>query len=141
VKRILLVEDDDADAMLAERAISRVLQPTGMVYEVIRARDGIVACDKLFDGDKLRQSFDLVLLDLHLPRMSGIDCLKVIRANHSGWKLPVVIMTTSNTQTDIEKAYLNRTNGYVEKPLRPVDFNQVIQKTFSFWLDLNQVPQ
>lgn len=141
MKRILLVEDDDADAMLAERAISRVLQPTGMVYEVIRARDGIVACDKLFDGDKLRQSFDLVLLDLHLPRMSGIDCLKVIRANHSGWKLPVVIMTTSNTQTDIEKAYLNRTNGYVEKPLRPVDFNQVIQKTFSFWLDLNQVPQ
>jgi CheY-like chemotaxis protein len=135
------VEDDDADAMLAERAISRVLQPTGMVYEVIRARDGIVACDKLFDGEKLRQSFDLVLLDLHLPRMSGIDCLKVIRANHSGWKLPVVIMTTSNTQTDIEKAYLNRTNGYVEKPLRPVDFNQVIQKTFSFWLDLNQVPQ
>ncbi len=141
MKRILLVEDDDADAMLAERAISRVLQPTGMVYEVIRARDGIVACDKLFDGEKLRQSFDLVLLDLHLPRMSGIDCLKVIRANHSGWKLPVVIMTTSNTQTDIEKAYLNRTNGYVEKPLRPVDFNQVIQKTFSFWLDLNQVPQ
>jgi CheY-like chemotaxis protein len=141
VKRILLVEDDDADAMLAERAISRVLQPTGVVYEVIRARDGIVACDKLFDGEKLRQSFDLVLLDLHLPRMSGIDCLKVIRANHSGWKLPVVIMTTSNTQTDIEKAYLNRTNGYVEKPLRPVDFNQVIQKTFSFWLDLNQVPQ
>ena len=141
MKRILLVEDDDADAMLAERAISRVLQPTGVVYEVIRARDGIVACDKLFDGEKLRQSFDLVLLDLHLPRMSGIDCLKVIRANHSGWKLPVVIMTTSNTQTDIEKAYLNRTNGYVEKPLRPVDFNQVIQKTFSFWLDLNQVPQ
>jgi len=141
VKRILLVEDDDADAMLAERAISRVLQPTGVVYEVIRARDGIVACDKLFDGEKLRQSFDLVLLDLHLPRMSGIDCLKAIRANHSGWKLPVVIMTTSNTQADIEKAYLNRTNGYVEKPLRPVDFNQVIQKTFSFWLDLNQVPQ
>ena len=141
MKRILLVEDDDADAMLAERAISHVLQPTGVVYEVVRARDGIVACDKLFDGEKLRQNFDLVLLDLHLPRMSGIDCLKVIRANHSGWKLPVVIMTTSDTQADLEKAYLNRTNAYVEKPLRPTDFNQVIQKTFSFWLDLNKVPQ
>lgn len=141
MKRILLVEDDDADAMLAERAIGAVLRPANVTYEVVRARDGIVACDKLFDGDSLRASFDLILLDLHLPRMSGIDCLKNIRAHRSGWKIPVVIMTTSNTQADIEKAYLNHTSGYVEKPLRPTDFNTVIQKTFSFWLDLNLVPR
>ena len=141
MKRILLVEDDDADAMLAERAIGAVLRPSNVTYEVVRARDGIVALDKLFDGDKLRASFDLILLDLHLPRMSGIDCLKSIRAHHSGWKIPVVMMTTSNTQNDIEKAYLNHTSGYVEKPLRPEHFNTVIQKTFSFWLDLNLVPR
>lgn len=141
MKRILLVEDDDADAMLAERAIGAVLKPAGVAYEVVRARDGIIALEKLFDGNQLKSGFDLVLLDLHLPRLSGTDCLKQIRAHNSGWKLPVVIMTTSNTQTDIEKAYLYGTSGYVEKPLKPADFNTVIQKTFNFWLDLNLVPR
>lgn len=141
MKRLLLVEDDDADAMLAERAVRAVLEPANVDYQLVRARDGLVALDKLFDGDRFRQIYDLVLLDLHLPRLSGIDCLKSIRTHQLGWKVPVVIMTTSSAQVDIEKAYLNHTNGYVEKPLRAPDFNAVIQKTFSFWLDLNLVPR
>lgn len=136
---ILLVEDNDDDAELTLRAFKarRISNP------IVRARDGVEALDYLFGRDKFagRDRDDLpavVLLDLKLPRLSGLDVLKAIRADEHTRYLPVVVLTSSDEEKDRLAAYSEFANSYVRKP---VDYDQFVTAARDlglYWLVLNR---
>lgn len=140
-KVILLVEDNRADEMLTLLA----LEQNNIRNEVLVARDGVEALDYLFArGDYAgRDHADLpalVLLDLNLPKVSGIEVLQQIRANEWTKLLPVVILTSSNEEKDRLAGYLSGCNSYVKKP---IDFNELtaaVRQLGLYWLILNEPP-
>ena len=135
-KKILLVEDSPDDVLLTKRAFSRA----NILNEVIVARDGVEALEYLH-GEK-RIVPVLILLDLKLPKMGGLEVLKRLRADASTRLLPVVILTSSKEESDIVNGYSLGANSYIRKP---VDFNQfadAMQKLGLYWLALNEpVPE
>jgi len=138
---ILLVEDNDDDAELAVRAFHRAKVTNPM----IRVRDGVEALDYLFGRGKHaeRDVCDLpavTLLDLKLPRVSGLQVLKAIRADERTKHLPVVILTSSNEDKDRLGAYDHFANSYV---LKPVDYDQFVAAALQlglYWMVLNAPP-
>jgi CheY-like chemotaxis protein len=120
---VLLVEDDPNDEFLT----SRVLRTEAMITDIAVARDGVEALDYLFARGihAGRDALDLpmiVLLDLNLPRIGGMDVLKAIRAAELTRQLPVVIMSSSTEEDDRLIGYQNGANGYVVKPVLVTDF-------------------
>jgi len=135
-KVILLVEDNPDDQALALRALKR----NHLANEVITADDGIMAIDYLFGGDKRANLPALVLLDLKLPRMDGLEVLRRIRADERTRRLPVVVLTSSKEDRDLTESYNLGVNSYVCKP---VDFNKLIEAVRQlglYWLVLNETP-
>ena len=138
---ILLVEDSDDDAELAMTAFSRAK----IVNTFIRVRDGVEALDYLFcrGPHASKNASDLpavILLDLNLPKLGGLDVLKAVRANDRTKHLPIVILTSSNEDTDRLNAYSHFANSYVRKP---VDYNQFVNAAHQlglYWLVLNEPP-
>lgn len=138
---IFLIEDNDDDAELAVRAFRRAK----VTHKLIRARDGLDALDYLFGRGKYadRNVSDLpavTLLDLNLPKISGLEVLKAIRADNRTKHIPVVILTTSNEDKDRLNAYDHYANSYVVKP---VDYDQFIAATSHlslYWTELNAPP-
>lgn len=138
---IFLVEDNDDDAELAVRAFQRAKVKNPLV----RARDGVDALDYLFGRGKYadRDVLDLpvvTLLDLKLPKISGLEVLKEIRANERTKHLPVVILTSSNNDQDRLNAYINFANSYV---LKPVDYDEFVAAALQlavYWTVLNAPP-
>ena len=138
---ILLVEDNDDDAELTERAFAEA----NIKNRVWRARDGVEALDYLFGrGDHAgRSTSDLpavVLLDLELPRLSGIEVLTAIRAEPLTRHLPVVVLTSSNEDRDRLDAYGQNVNSYVQKPIAYHDFVATARQLGHYWMELNQPP-
>jgi two-component system response regulator len=139
---ILLVEDNPDDELLTLRAFRK----SNLGNEVIVARDGAEALDYLFGTGAYagRDPNDLphmMLLDLKLPKIDGLEVLRRIRADARTRLLPVVILTTSQEQEDMIKSYSLGANSYIRKP---VDFNQfvaAIQQLGMYWLVLNQTPR
>lgn len=138
---ILLVEDNPDDEALTLRA----LQKNNIKNEVIVARDGVEAIDYLFGTGKYEgRNTDLVphviLLDLKLPKLDGLEVLKRLRMDKRTKLLPVVILTSSNEEQDRINGYDLGANSYVRKP---VDFNQFIEAVRQlglYWLILNEAP-
>jgi two-component system, response regulator len=134
-KIILLVEDNPSDVELTRRA----LQKSHIANQMIVAEDGQEALDYLFGGDPHRNELPtLILLDLKLPKVDGLQVLRQIRANERTSHLPVVILTTSNEEQDITQSYDLGANSYIRKP---VDFNQfvdAIQYLGLYWLVMNE---
>lgn len=138
---ILLVEDNPDDEALTLRA----LQKNNIRNEVIVARDGAEAIDYLFSTEKYSEQkamseIQLVLLDLKLPKVDGLEVLRRLRAHERTKLLPVVILTSSNEEQDLLKGYDLGANSYVRKP---VDFNQFIEAVRQlglYWLILNERP-
>jgi len=138
---ILLVEDSDDDAELAMRAFHRAKSTN----RVVRARDGVDALDYLFGRGPYagRDVLDLpavTLLDLNLPKVSGLEVLKAIRAEERTKHLPIVILTSSNEDKDRLSAYDHFANSYV---LKPVDYDQFAAAALQlglYWLVLNAPP-
>jgi two-component system response regulator len=138
---ILLVEDNDDDAELAAMAFHRAK----ITNPLIRVRDGLEALDYLFGRGKHseRDVSDLpavALLDLKLPKISGLDVLKAIRADERTKHLPIVILTSSNEDKDRLGAYDQFANSYV---LKPVDYDQFVASALQlglYWLVLNVPP-
>lgn len=136
---ILLVEDNPDDEMLALRAFKK----NNITNEVNVARDGVEALDFLFgrgayQGRDLAQQPSLILLDLKLPKMDGLEVLKALRANENTKLIPVVVMTTSKEEDDLVRSYSYGANSYIRKP---VDFNQFIdavRQVGLYWLVLNE---
>ena len=140
-KIILLVEDNPDDEKLTLRA----LQKNKISNEVVVAHDGVEALDYLLGngsggGNNLKPLPQVVLLDLKLPKLDGLEVLRRLRAHERTKLLPVVILTSSNEEQDRISGYGLGANSYVRKP---VDFNQFIEAARQlglYWLVLNEPP-
>lgn len=138
---ILLIEDNADDEALTLRALKK----NNVSNEVVVARDGVEALDFLFgtgahEGRDSTLVPEIVLLDLKLPKIDGLEVLRRIRANEATRLLPVVILTSSNEEQDRITGYGLGANSYVRKP---VDFNQFIEGVRQlglYWLILNEPP-
>jgi two-component system, response regulator len=138
---ILLVDDNPDDRELAQIALSRVKRDVTVAF----ARDGVEALDYLLrrgasaDGMAAERP-RLVLLDLKLPKLDGIEVLVGLRADPATRTLPVVMLTSSRMEDDIRRCYEAGANGYVVKPARFERFVQAMDEIIAFWLFLNEPP-
>lgn len=140
-KNILLVEDNPDDEALALRALKK----NNIVNKVVVARDGAEALDYLFgtgeySGRDTSQMPQIVLLDLKLPKVDGLEVLRQIRADDRTRLLPVAILTSSKEEKDLIEGYRLGANSYIRKP---VDFNQFTESVLQlglYWLVLNEPP-
>ncbi len=138
---ILLVEDNPDDELLTRRALAK----NNVANDIVVAADGEVALDYLFGrGEHKHRGLvklpALVLLDLNLPKVSGHEVLRQIRANTHTKLLPVVILTTSKEEQDIAMGYSNGVNSYVRKPVNFHDFVDAVQQLCVYWLLRNEPP-
>jgi two-component system response regulator len=139
IKVILLVEDNPNDVILTERAF----QKSKIANDLHVVHDGAEALDYLLGpeaGTPARPFPALVLLDLKLPKVDGLEVLRRVREDPRTKLLPVVILTSSNEEQDIIRGYGNGANSYIRKP---VDFNQFTEAVSSlglYWLVLNEQP-
>lgn len=136
---ILLVEDSSTDEELTLRA----LRKHNIANKVVVARDGAAALDYLyFQGEHATRDRNevpqVVLLDLNLPKVSGIEVLKRIRAEESTKLLPVVILTSSKEDEDLLRGYASGANSYVVKPVDFTQFADAVRQLGMYWLVLNQ---
>ena len=136
---ILLVEDNPDDRDLTLRALRRHL----VANEIITVEDGVEALDYLFcegayAGRDPASRPRLVLLDLKLPKLSGLEVLSRIRADPRTTSLPVVILTSSSEEQDISASYQRGANSYVRKPVVFGDFAEAVRQLGLYWLLLNQ---
>lgn len=131
---ILLIEDNRDDEDLTVRA----LRKNKIANDIQVARDGAEALDILFaDGAELPQ---LIVLDLNLPKISGLEVLRRIRSDERTRLLPVVVMTSSQEDEDIIQSYSLGANGYVRKPVDFTQFSEAVRLLGLYWLVLNQSP-
>jgi two-component system response regulator len=140
-KPILLVEDNPDDEALTLRAFKK----NGITNEVVVVRDGAEALDYLFgtgtaQGGNRPVLPQIILLDLNLPRVGGLDVLKRIRADERTRLLSVVILTSSKEEDDIVRGYSLGANAYVRKPVDFVQFTEAVKTLGLFWLLLNEDP-
>ncbi len=140
-KVILLVEDNPDDELLTLRALKK----TGVQNEVVVARDGVEALDYLFAsgphaGRDPAVMPQLILLDLKLPRVGGLEVLKRLRSDKRTRLLPVVILTSSREQRDMLDGYGLGANSYVRKPVSFEQFVKAAELLRSYWLVLNEDP-
>jgi two-component system response regulator len=134
---ILLVEDSSDDEVLALRA----LRKSGLANEVEVARDGAEALDRLLGpGSEARPVPALVLLDINLPKVSGIEVLRAVRDDPRTSQLPVVMLTTSAEDRDVACSYELHANSYIKKPVDPEKFLDAIRTLGFYWLVVNQPP-
>ncbi len=140
-KVILLVEDNPDDEALAIRALKK----NNILNEVITARDGVEAIDYLqgtgkYDSRDTTKQPHLILLDLQLPKIDGLEVLRRIRANLVTELLPVVILTTSTEQQDLISSYKLGANSYIRKPVDFNNFIAAVNQLGLYWLVLNEPP-
>jgi two-component system response regulator len=129
---ILLVEDNDDEAELTLRAFKQAK----ITNPIVRARDGVEALEILFrDTSQLPA---VVLLDLRLPRLDGIDVLKAIRADPRTTYVPVVLLTSSDHDRDRLSAYENRANSFVQKPVDYDEFVGLARQLGVYWTEVNK---
>lgn len=139
-RTILLVEDDPDEAELAREA----LRALGIPHELVVAEDGDEALDYLFrsgpQAGRRPGSPDVVLLDLKLPGLGGIDVLRRIRAHGPTAHVPVVVLTSSLEAPDLRASYASGANSYVQKPVDFEEFLRAVRQLGAYWLGLNEPP-
>jgi two-component system response regulator len=138
---ILLVEDNPADIKITQRA----LRDSGLPVDLLVVRDGQEAVDYLLrQGEHAHsdgwRSPDLILLDLNLPRLNGREVLERIRARPELKAVPVIVLTTSRRQEDVQQLYAAGANTYIEKPQDFARFVEVLQTIHRYWLDTALLP-
>ena len=139
---ILLVEDNPDDELLTRRALKK----NNICNEVVVARDGAEALEYLFatGAHEERSPFampQVILLDLDLPKVDGLEVLRRIRNDERTKRLPTVILTSSEDQRDLVDSYGLGANSYVRKPLDLVQFRAAVQQLGLYWVVLNEVSQ
>ncbi len=140
-KTLLLVEDNPDDVQLTLRALKK----NNIANEVVIAGDGVEALDYLFGAGKFagrdtRVMPQVILLDLKMPRMDGLEVLHRIRADERTRLLPVVVLTTSSEDRDCVESYKLGANSYIRKPVDFNQFTEAIQQLGLYWLVLNESP-
>jgi CheY-like chemotaxis protein len=137
---ILLVDDDANDEELARVALERAQIP----HRLAIARDGVEALDWLFrrEGFATREDTQpqLILLDLKLPRVNGLEVLEQIRRDERTRILPVVVFTSSAEERDLAESYRRGANAYIRKPVDFREYKDMIVDVGSFWIRRNQTP-
>lgn len=138
---ILLVEDNPDDEALTLRAMHK----NRLTNPVVVAHDGVEALDYLFATGEYanRDATDLpavILLDLKLPKLDGLEVLRRLRANERTRLIPVVVLTTSNEEKDIVNSYSLGANSYVRKPVDFEQFTDAVGKLGMYWLLINEPP-
>jgi len=138
---ILLVEDNPDDELLTLMAF----RDNKIINEIVVARDGEEALDLLFVTGKFKDREvkrlpQLILLDLKLPKVDGLEVLQKIRSTEETRFLPVVILTSSREEKDIIKSYQLGANSYIRKPVDFEQFSQAIKQLGNYWLVLNELP-
>jgi CheY-like chemotaxis protein len=140
VKRILLVEDSARDAELILDAI----QPHQLAKQVVHVRDGAAALDYLYRRGLFAGRPDgqpaLLLLDLKLPKVDGLEVLRQIKGDDALRVIPVVMMTSSREEQDLVRSYQLGVNAYVVKPMKFQDFVEAVKQVSGFWTGLNELP-
>ncbi len=143
---ILLVEDNPGDVNLTRIALADRLQSPsdlqGIDVNLSVVSDGVEAMEFLHHHGKYHQAVnpDLILLDWNLPRKDGREVLGEIKADERLQQIPVVVLTTSQAEEDILKAYNLRANCYITKPLDFQQFVQIVQSIEDFWFEIVQLP-
>jgi len=140
-KTILLVEDNPSDANLAQRALKKA----GIASDLVIARDGQEALDYLwgtgaYAGRDVSEMPALILLDLKIPKVHGLEVLRQVRADPRTRRLLVVILTTSNEERDIAAGFDRGVNSYICKPVDFKKFEAAVAQLGGYWLVLNEAP-
>ncbi|MGB2929368.1 MAG: response regulator [Desulfobacterales bacterium] len=140
-KIILLVEDNSDDELLAIRA----LEKNNIMNEVVVARDGAEALDYLFGagayaGRDMSVMPQIILLDLKLPKIDGLEVLRSLRNDERTKLLPVVVLTSSKEERDLTESYSLGANSYIRKPVNFAQFTEAIRQLGLYWLVLNESP-
>ena len=140
-KVILLVEDNPDDELLAIRALKK----NNIMNEVVVARDGVEALDYLFGtgiyaGRDMSVMPQVILLDLKLPKIDGLEVLRRLRDDERTELLPVVILTSSKEELDLTTSYSLGANSYIRKPVDFIQFTEAIKQLGLYWLVLNESP-
>lgn len=141
VPLILLVEDNEDDVLLTLRA----LRGLNLLNRVETVRDGVEALEFLhatgkYAGRNKADGPELILLDINLPRLNGIEVLKRLKAEESTRTIPVIMLTTSGQEMDMRKAYESGANSYIRKPVESEAFQQAINNLGFYWLAVNTPP-
>jgi two-component system, response regulator len=139
---IMVVEDNQDDLDLTLRAFAK----NNILNEIVIARDGVEALDYLFAtgehaGRDLRIMPEVILLDLKMPRMGGIEVLRHIRSDASTKLLPVVVLTSSDEERDMIESYEHGVNSYIRKPVDFSQFVEAVRQLSLYWMVLNQSPR
>ncbi len=138
---VLLVEDNSNDELLTVRAFRR----DGIANEIVIVRDGQEAIDYLFGtgayvGRDTSMLPQVMLLDLKLPKISGLEVLARVRADERLRALPVVILTSSAMDRDMVEGYRLGANGFVQKPVSSEEFKEAVRRLGLYWILVNKVP-
>jgi two-component system response regulator len=138
-KEILLVEDNENDVILTRRALSKAK----IENKIVVARDGAEALEYLFDDQAGREGKlcpVLILLDLNLPKIGGLEVLKRLRSDERTCMCPVVVLTSSREERDIINGYKLGANSYIQKPVNFDQFVEAVKQLGLYWLVLNEPP-
>jgi CheY-like chemotaxis protein len=138
---ILLVDDSPDDIKLTVRALDQ----SNIINDLVVAEDGVEALDYLFctgkyEGRNTGMMPQLILLDLKMPRMDGLEVLRRIRADERTRLMPVVVLTTSNEDRDRVESYRLGANSYIRKPVDFSQFAEAVRQLGLYWLVLNEGP-
>ena len=131
---ILLVEDDPDHELLTIRALKK----SNIANDIRVARDGEEAIDLLFGADAIKPQ--VILLDLKLPKVDGLEVLRRIRESDTTRMLPVVVLTSSDEERDLVRSYQLGVNSYIRKPVNFTDFAEATRQLGMYWLVLNECP-
>ncbi|MGB5819032.1 MAG: response regulator [Saonia sp.] len=128
---VLFIEDDAIETMKLQRTVSKLQ----LKHQIIEAKNGEEALSVLRNGGPLP---DIILLDLNMPRMSGIEFLKILKADSTLKYLPTIILTTSENRADLLECYRIGIAGYVIKPLKYEDYEGKLKNVFQYW-EINEL--
>ncbi|WP_339703361.1 response regulator [Algoriphagus aquimarinus] len=139
---VLLVEDNASDAEMTIRALKK----NNLCNKLLHLKDGAEALDFIFaegeySGRQVESILKVILLDLKMPKVSGIEVLRRIKTDERTRKIPVVVLTSSKEDPDIQACYALGVNSYVVKPVDFNEFQKAISELGLFWMIINQPPQ
>jgi len=142
MKTILQVEDDPNDVLFLQKAMNKI----GVTNPIQVARDGAEAlefifCEGAHAGRNIEDTPKLILLDLKLPKVDGLEVLKRIKGDARTKVIPVVVLTSSKEQSDVVESYHLGVNSYIVKPVNFESFSKAVQELGLYWLLLNQPPR